>query len=194
MPDAGFDAVVLAGGGARRLGGRDKPAAPVGGRSLLARVADAVADARTLVVVGPPRPDVPNARAVREDPPGAGPVPALRTGLAALTSPAPTLALLAADLPFLDATHVDALRAAARAGSGAVLVDENGREQWLAGHWSTEALSEALGTYEGASLHGLLSPLNPVKLKLEPGPRAPWFDCDTPEELAEANALLNQNR
>ncbi|MYS16776.1 NTP transferase domain-containing protein, partial [Streptomyces sp. SID4982] len=38
-PAAGapYDAVVLAGGGARRLGGADKPGVQVGGRALLDR-------------------------------------------------------------------------------------------------------------------------------------------------------------
>ncbi|MGW4109093.1 NTP transferase domain-containing protein, partial [Streptomyces sp. NPDC004976] len=37
-PGAGYDAVVLAGGAARRLGGADKPGVRVGGRALLDRV------------------------------------------------------------------------------------------------------------------------------------------------------------
>ena len=51
-----YDAVVLAGGAARRLGGVDKPGLGVGGRSLLERVLAACADARTTVVVADPRP------------------------------------------------------------------------------------------------------------------------------------------
>ncbi|MBT2472738.1 NTP transferase domain-containing protein, partial [Streptomyces sp. ISL-66] len=51
-----YDAIVLAGGAARRLGGADKPGLLVGGRPLLDRVLDACADARTTVVVGGRRP------------------------------------------------------------------------------------------------------------------------------------------
>ncbi|MFE1500369.1 NTP transferase domain-containing protein, partial [Streptomyces albidoflavus] len=40
-----YDAVVLAGGAARRLGGSDKPAVRVGGRPLLDRVLGACPDA-----------------------------------------------------------------------------------------------------------------------------------------------------
>ncbi|MGW0901366.1 NTP transferase domain-containing protein, partial [Streptomyces goshikiensis] len=40
-----YDAIVLAGGAARRLGGVDKPALPVGARTLLDRVLDACPDA-----------------------------------------------------------------------------------------------------------------------------------------------------
>lgn len=41
----GYDAVVLAGGSARRLGGADKPGLRVGDSTLIERVAAAVCDA-----------------------------------------------------------------------------------------------------------------------------------------------------
>jgi len=39
--------------------------------------------------------------------------------------------------------------------------------------------------YRGTSLRGLLSPLDPVLVRLAPGPGEPppWLDCDTPEDL-----------
>ncbi|WP_018656488.1 molybdenum cofactor guanylyltransferase [Actinomadura flavalba] len=181
-----FDAVVLAGGRARRLGA-DKPAATVAGRPLLAWVADAVPDAARLVVVGPHRPGLaPGAVTVREDPPGAGPIPALRAGLAHVT--APHVTLLAADLPFLRPAHLAALRAAAGDG-GAVLLDAAGREQWLVGHWPAARLRAALDGYDGASVRGLLGPLAPVGVTLPGGGAPPWFDCDTPAELAAADRI-----
>ncbi|MDG4865579.1 NTP transferase domain-containing protein, partial [Streptomyces sp. T-3] len=51
-----YDAVVLAGGGAKRLGGADKPGVRVGGRALLDRVLAACATAAATVVVAEPRP------------------------------------------------------------------------------------------------------------------------------------------
>src|SRR5262249_61472310 len=81
--EAGYAAIVLAGGRGRRIGGRDKPALPVGGRSMLRRVLDAVAGADPRVIVGPVRSDVPAGVAqVREHPPGGGPVAALAARLA----------------------------------------------------------------------------------------------------------------
>ncbi|MER6178296.1 molybdenum cofactor guanylyltransferase [Streptosporangium sp. NPDC001681] len=189
---ARHDACVLAGGLARRLGGRDKPALHVSGRPLVESVAAAVPGAGRLVIVGPPRPGLPGAIFRREDPPGGGPVPALRAGLAEVT--APWVVLLAADLPFLTAEHVSALLDAAGAGTvayaegaraGAVLVDDGGREQWLAGVWHTTSLRRALARYEGRSLHGLLAPLDPVTLHLA---GRPWFDCDTMDDLQRARA------
>ncbi|MEV1203450.1 molybdenum cofactor guanylyltransferase [Microbispora rosea] len=181
-----YDAVILAGGRAERLGGADKPGALVGGLPLVERVAAAVGDARAVVVVGPPR-DMPGVLFTREDPPGGGPVPALRAGLAEVTSP--LVVLLAADLPFVVAGHVRALLAAVpEDGAGAVLVDDGGREQWLTGAWRTAALKDALGTYEGRSLRGLLGPLGPVPVRppVAPGETPPWFDCDTVDDLRAA--------
>jgi molybdopterin-guanine dinucleotide biosynthesis protein A len=179
-------AIILAGGAARRLGGRDKPAEPVGGRSLVTRVAAAVPDAVPLIVVGPHYPDLPHAQYVREDPPAAGPIPALRAGLTALPG-GEWVAVLAGDLPFLRVEHVRALLAAAAGSAGAVLVDDTGREQWLAGVWRPRALRGALAAYGGSSLGGVFAPLRPalVRLQVAGGP-APWFDCDTPEDLERA--------
>ncbi|TDD74829.1 molybdenum cofactor guanylyltransferase [Actinomadura darangshiensis] len=183
----GFDAVLLAGGRARRFGA-DKPAAPVGGRTLVEWAAAAVAGASRLIVVGPRRDVLPDAVVVREDPPGAGPVPALRAGLAEVR--AGTVVLLAADLPFLRPAHVASLLHAVGERPGAVLVDEDGREQWLAGCWRTAVLRAALDGYPGESLRGLLGPLDPVTVAPPPGARPAWYDCDTPEQLAAAERLL----
>ena len=53
-----FDAVILAGGSAARMGGADKPGLIVGGTPLLVSVAQAAAaaGAARLIIVGPPRP------------------------------------------------------------------------------------------------------------------------------------------
>ena len=127
---------MLAGGHASRLGGADKPALVVGERSLLASVVSAAAGAgaRLVVVVGPPRPGLLLAagglREVREEPPGSGPVLALRRGLAEVA--APWVLVLAADLPFIRAGHLTSLlaaAAAARPAAGAVLADDTGRPQ-----------------------------------------------------------------
>ncbi|WP_399128711.1 molybdenum cofactor guanylyltransferase [Actinacidiphila sp. ITFR-21] len=94
-----YDAVVLAGGAARRLGGADKPALPVGGRTLLDRVLAACAGADRTVVVGPRRPTARPVRWAGEEPPGGGPLPALAAGLTALASAAPTAGVLASAAP-----------------------------------------------------------------------------------------------
>jgi hypothetical protein len=73
---------------------------------------------------------------------------------------------------------------------GVVMVDDGGREQWLAGVWPTARLKEALAAYPGRSLKGLLGPLTAVRLAL---PGRPWFDCDTMDDLEEARMhVLNE--
>ncbi|MDA0636758.1 NTP transferase domain-containing protein [Nonomuraea sp. MCN248] len=120
-----FDTVILAGGRAQRLGGVDKPGLEVGGVPMVAGVAAAArassagrggAGGGQVVIVGPPR-DIPGAVFVREEPPGAGPVPALRAGLAEVT--ASWVLLLAGDLPFLRPAHLTTLLA--RTGDPAFL-------------------------------------------------------------------------
>ncbi|MEB8342804.1 DUF6457 domain-containing protein [Streptomyces endophyticus] len=100
-----YDAIVLAGGGARRLGGADKPGVRVGGRALLDRVLHACGGARATVVVAEPRRTARPVVWAREEPPGGGPLAALEAGIRGLESaPAPvaeSVLVLSADLPFL---------------------------------------------------------------------------------------------
>lgn len=190
MTDDGYDAVVVAGGAGRRLGGADKPALTVGGRTLLDRVLAACADARRTLVVGPERPtERAGVRWLREDPPGGGPLAAVAAALPAVT--APRVLLLAADLPFLDAATVRRLLAALDGDGGdrwdaALLVDADGRDQPLAAAYRTaplRAARTALGDPAGRPLRGLLAPLRLTRL---PDPAGAAFDCDTWDELAAA--------
>ena len=188
-----FGIIILAGGKGSRLGGQDKPGLTVGRRTLLGSVvaAGTAAGAREVVVVGPERPGLDGVSFVGEQPPGAGPVPALRRGLAEASLP--WVGVLAADLPFLREGHLGALVTAAAGHHGAVLVDGAGRPQWLAGCWHTGMLRRAATSYRGTSLRGLLGPLSPVLVSLAPAPGEPppWLDCDTPEDLRLARELAN---
>ncbi len=188
---------MLAGGQARRLGGADKPGIKVSGRSLASAVLRAAirSGADHVIVVGMERPGLADevdegARAhvefTREQPPGGGPVPALRAGLGLVTEP--WILLLAADLPFLAGDVLRELRSAAASGTGAVLVDDAGEPQWLVSCWHTAELRAALENYEGSSLRGLFAPMPHADLAVVAPPGEPpyWMDCDTPEDLATA--------
>jgi molybdopterin-guanine dinucleotide biosynthesis protein A len=184
-----FAAVVLAGGRAARLGGQPKPQLDVGGRSMLATALAALDGAGPRVVVGPPQPVPGGVLLVREEPPGGGPVPALAAGLAAVGD-AEVVAVLAADLPFVTAALVTALRERLT-GDGVLVVDDAGRDQLLLGVWRTSVLRAATADARPhMPLRAVLSPLAVRRYRppAVPGRPAPWTDCDTPAELARARA------
>ncbi|MFF0163184.1 NTP transferase domain-containing protein [Streptomyces sp. NPDC005263] len=200
-----FDAVVLAGGAARRLGGADKPGMRVGGRALLDRVLAACADARTTVVVADPRPTVRPVTWARERPPGGGPVAALYAGLRYTT--AQHVVVLSADLPFLTEEPVRRLLTTlgTSGAEGVLLTDTDGRDQPLVAAYRTSALRRELtalggmpvkgGPAESGGLTGL--PLRRLTAGLDltrvPDPVAS-FDCDTWDDIATARARIREHR
>ena len=99
--------------------------------------------------------------------------------------------VLAGDLPFADASSLRSLVAAIGTGSGAVAVDQDGRVQWLLGAWRRQALVDTIGeaggtgALAGRSLRSVLERLEPTLVSVPSGEGLPpWFDCDTPEDLA----------
>jgi CTP:molybdopterin cytidylyltransferase MocA len=200
--DHAFDALVLAGGAARRLDGADKPGLDLGGSSLLERVVAACSGAERIVVVGPPR-DLPGpVTFTQESPPGAGPVAAVASGLP-LTA-APVVLLLAADLPWIAPAVPLLLRACVDAGMSGVgtgvgtgadadtdagvaaLVDAAGRRNLLASAWRRDALERAVASVDpvaGAPVRALYTSVRCVEVPDEGG----WGqDCDTWEDVAQA--------
>lgn len=194
-----YDAVVLAGGTAARLGGLHKPGLRLGGRTLLERVLAAVATASDRVVVGPEQPVPPGVLVVREDPIGGGPVAALAAGLTALSaagSSGSEVAVLAGDLPFVSEPVISALRAGVGDSDGALLLDETGRAQLLLGLWRRSALDLALATFgdpSGVPMRKLIGGLTFRSLEwtVQPGAAPPWWDCDTAEDLRRAEEWLS---
>jgi molybdopterin-guanine dinucleotide biosynthesis protein A len=189
----GFAVVVLAGGRARRLGGVAKPALDVGGRPLLARVLAAVPDAEPAIVAGPRLAGLDREPVwTREDPPGAGPVAGLRAAVPLLPAGTRAVAVLAADLPFLDRATVGRLRAAVAGGAdAAILVDDTGRDQYLAAVWAAPALRTALSTVEGDRVSAVYAAVARVDRLDSPGYRPgaePWRDIDDPAGLDHARA------
>jgi molybdopterin-guanine dinucleotide biosynthesis protein A len=184
-------AVLLAGGSGSRLGGRHKPGITVDGTTLLDRAVTAVADADETVVVGPRQPTALPVRWTVERPRGGGPVAALAAGLAARTTPADEVVVLAADLVGVTRDTVRRLRAELAnrpTTDGLVLSDADGRRQWLIGVWRLPSLLVALPPEPaGVSLFSVLSTLAVTDLPELPGESA---DVDTPADLARYSAVL----
>jgi molybdopterin-guanine dinucleotide biosynthesis protein A len=198
-----YDAIVLTGGRARRLGGAHKPGIRLGGRPLAARVVEAVSDAAHVVMVGAPVPGVRADAVTQEVPVGAGPMAAVAAGLAHVR--AAVVATLAGDLPFLTSGAVCELRlalAAEPSAAAAVLVDDAGRDQPLCAVWRAELLRDTLSVVSrprslsgvggngltGLPMRLLLAAAEPVvrRTATTAGAPPPWFDCDTDEDLAQA--------
>jgi molybdopterin-guanine dinucleotide biosynthesis protein A len=194
---SGFDAIVLAGGAASRLGGVDKPLLRIGSRTLLDGVLAACAGARRTVVVGPARPVAREVAWAREQPQGAGPAAALAAGLPFCAQA--YVIVLAADLPFIDESVIHSLwTAAAQPGDpstadavdGAVAVDDSGRSQWLTACYRRSALLARVNEFPpdqlvGLSLRRLLDGLRLARF--ETAAQA-TFDCDTWEQVAAARS------
>jgi len=182
-----YDAIVLAGGASRRLGGADKTAVPLAGRAMLDYVVEAVAAAGTVVVVGPPRPTARVVEWRREEPPGGGPAAGIAAALPAVT--AADVVVVAGDQPLLSAEVVTSLVTALRADpglDGATGVDADGRPQWLVGAWRIDALRGA-GLAAGAALRDTLGRLRWTAVPLPDGAAV---DCDTPDDVRRIAALL----
>ncbi|MFF8843337.1 NTP transferase domain-containing protein [Streptomyces sp. NPDC015127] len=192
-----YDAIVLAGGAAKRLGGADKPAVSVGGRALLDRVLGVCRDAGRTVVVGGRRPTVRPVVWAREEPPGGGPLAALDAGVRQCEAPA--VLVLSADLPFLERTTVRRLVSALDESEreAALLTDADGRDQPLVAVYRTESLRRELallatehGSLSGLPLRLLAQELDLARIRTDP---LASFDCDTWEDISAARARIREH-
>ncbi|MDJ1131593.1 NTP transferase domain-containing protein [Streptomyces iconiensis] len=190
-----YDALVLAGGGARRLGGVDKPAVTIGGRTLLNRVLTACEGAEATTVVGPRRATYRPVLWAREDPPGGGPLAGLQAGLAQVKQN--TVLVLSADLPFVDRGTVRELLDLRTGDEGSVVSD--GRDQPLLAAYATEPLRRELallrteyGHLSGLPLRLLLPGLR-LRRVTTPSAAAAAADCDTWDDIATARARIREH-
>lgn len=185
----GYDAIVLAGGRGSRQGGVDKPGLPLAGWPLVDHVLLAVSGASNRIVVGPPRRALAGPTFCREQPVGAGPVAAIAAGAELVRQP--TVAVLAADLPFIGPA-LDGLRRwiTEHGRQVGLLVDTTGRSNYLAAVWRTSALLQALdalGDPAGQPMRALYAGQD---IEHVPDFDALGADCDTPDDLAAAGSRI----
>lgn len=186
-----FDAIVLAGGRASRLGGTPKPALLLAGTRLLDHALAGVADAAAVAVVGPEdlAGTVGAAMLTREDPPFGGPAAGIDAGLRALERPdAPALVvLLAVDVPGARGAVPRLLAAVGDDVDGACL-ERDGHPQWLVAAVRRAALADALtslreqaGTVHDQPVRRLLGSLRVARVQDDDGASD---DVDTWDDLA----------
>jgi molybdopterin-guanine dinucleotide biosynthesis protein A len=181
-----FDAVVLAGGEAQRLGGADKASLRIGGRSLLDRALDALSDAGRVIVVGPRRPTPRPVTWARESPVGSGPLAATAAGVEHVGAEA--LIVLAVDYPFVDGRVVAALLEAMGEHDGAALTDDEGNLHYVAGAYRVASVRAGLRRWdsdENASMRRVFSNLDVIEVRND---RAA-LDIDNPEDLEAARGI-----
>lgn len=184
-----YDAIVLAGGAGKRLGGVDKPALEVAGVSLLDRALAACSQARTVVVVGYPRPTSRPVRWTVERPLRGGPLAGLGAGLEALRPDVESVVVLAADMPYLKASDVARTVSALPGHDAAVFADETGTLQPLAAAYAAGPLAAAvaaLGELRHQPVRRVLDELRTVTV----AGRGATQDCDTHDQLEAARRAL----
>jgi molybdopterin-guanine dinucleotide biosynthesis protein A len=179
--------VVLAGGTSRRFGD-DKLAAPFGRGTVLDHLLGALPGGWPVVLVGPPRATArPDARWVREQPPGGGPLAAVAAGLSLVATP--LVAVVAGDMPFAApalAVLLDALEACGPETAAAVAVVQ-GRPNALLAVYRVGDLRDGLP----ASVGGLPARTLLARPHVEVAvPLVHGRDVDTPADLEAARSEL----
>ena len=193
-------AVVLAGGLARRMGGGDKPLRLLGGRPMLHHVIEALrpqvaglalnanGDAARFAEWGlPVLPDT-----LPDNP---GPLAGILAGLEwAAAEGAEWLVTAPGDSPFLPADYVARLHAAREAlGAPLACAETAGQAHPPCGLWPVRLRDDLRGALlagerkidRWTARHGIAHAQWPAQ------PLDPFFNANTPEELAQAEALLH---
>jgi molybdopterin-guanine dinucleotide biosynthesis protein A len=193
-----FPGLILAGGGARRMGGGDKALLPLAGRPLLAHVIDRLAPQVGPLALGangdPARFAGFGLAVVPDGEPGQGPLGGLLAGLDwAASLGAPALVTAAVDTPFLPRDLVARLRAAAGPAGIAIAAADGGdgpERHPTAGLWPVAlraALKADLAT--GERRLGAWAAARGCALARFPDAAA-FFNVNTPSDLVHAEAML----
>jgi molybdopterin-guanine dinucleotide biosynthesis protein A len=163
----------------------------VGGLTLLEHALGALAEVPEVVVVGDELVTSRPVTFLREDPAGGGPAAGLLAGLAGFPRPPRLVVVLAVDMPRVTTATVRRLVEAV-ADAGALLVDENGRRQYLCAAYRTEALLAAAPPLE--EQHGLPMRrlVDDLRLAEVPALGGETRDVDTWEDLLELREQLGE--
>lgn len=187
-------AVVLAGGEGRRIGG-GKPQRRLGGRTLLERAAaqaSGVSDLAAVAVRDTAQVEGLEGLVLIEDAPWEGPLGGLAAALAFARAHGRAAVLtLPCDMPLVPQDLAPRL-ATALGDRAAALATSGGRLHPVCGLWRVEAV-DALPAWAGTgqrSLKGFAAALGFATVDWPVEPVDPFFNVNTAEDLARAEALL----
>lgn len=185
---APYDAIILAGGAGRRLGGADKALLVVGSGTLLARAVLAVGDAARVIVVGPARAINADVVFTQEDPPGGGPAAAIAHAVRLVA--AGVVVVLAVDVPFA-AAAIPRLLAALPGHDAAMVVDAAGVRQPLVAAYRGDVLKARAGEqpWINKPVRALVEPFDVADV---PAAADEALDCDTPDDLERAQVAASR--
>lgn len=192
--------LILAGGRARRMGGVDKAFLPLGGRALIEHIAERVAPQVGELLVntneksqlGPLRyeilPDLIEGFL--------GPITGILSGLEWMKENRPDarwLATLPCDTPFLPPDCVARLTARAEsAGALVACAASGGRRHNVCAVWSAEISETAHSVLNERGLRKMddfIAILPHTEVEFATDPIDPFFNVNTPEDLAKAEAI-----
>lgn len=194
--------VLLAGGQSRRMGGGDKCLRPLGGRPLLRRVIERAApQVKTLVINanGDPARFAGFGLAVEADHVGgfAGPLAGVLTGMEWTQRYAPVCDLMASfatDAPFFPLDLVARLeRGMIEAGADIACAASGGRPHPVFALWPVsiaEELRAAMLTEGLRKVDDFTARYKLALVEWPARPHDPFFNANSPEDLAEAERLL----
>jgi molybdenum cofactor guanylyltransferase len=196
--------VLLAGGLGRRMGGGDKPMREIGGRTLLARAIERLAPQCGALIINangdPTRFASHGLPVVADSIEGfAGPLAGILTGLEWVRENRPEyewIVSIPTDAPFLPRDLVSRLHEA-RLEAGKTLATARSGEQVhpVVGLWPVslaDDLRHALSVEEMRKIDRWTARYGVAEAIWPTVPFDPFFNANRPEDLAEAEALLEQ--
>lgn len=154
--------IILTGGTGRRLGGADKASLELDGKPLLEHALDALSEMSQIVVVGDPVPTSRPVRFTREEPAGTGPAQGVLAGVRAFDTTPEQVVILAVDMPRVSPATIRRLMLDG-GRDGSVLVDQDGRKQYLCGVYAVARLLKSAAD-QPRSMKALLKPLKLAKV------------------------------
>lgn len=194
--------VLLAGGLSRRFDGHDKFLNQLAGRTLLERVAECARPQVGALILNAggeasQYPDL-GLEQVPDVAPGAlGPLAGVLTGMAWARTHvrgARWVATFATDAPFLPTDLVERLKDAAREkGADIAIATSNQRAHPVFALWSMELMDDLRAAVADEGVRKVMAWAerhNIAKVEFAADPIDPFFNVNTPEDLARAEALM----